>query len=238
MGGETYHRRSEGRGGGLSRSGQEEDREGEDFPDTQRERSLQRLLCHQSAYGRKAAGVDFRICACRLRYRRDNGCAGTRQPRLCVCKGLQSSDHPSYRRSRRERAELRCEGRHNDEFRLPQRNAGEGCHRGCQGLCRGSRSGPPQDQLPPSRRHILPSALLGRTFPCLFQGRHRLHSAGRQAASHPARDRRVQAYRRRRTSACKGKGLEVGRLSSGDQHNAWLRGVQRLLSPLYGSAQP
>ena len=124
-----------------------------------------------------------------------------------------------------------------DQLRIPERAERQGGQRGCQGLCRGARPGPSQDQLPPARRHFLAPALLGRAFPDLLQGRHPDPAAALRAAAAPAGDRLLQAFAGRRTAARARQGLDLGRLSAREEHHAGLCGLQRLLPPLHGSAQ-
>ena len=64
------------------------------------------LLCRESAHGRECPGLDFRICAGRLRYGSHHGGSRPRQPRLCLCPQIQPAHRAHHRGLRRQRAEL------------------------------------------------------------------------------------------------------------------------------------
>ena len=66
------------------------------------------------------------------------------------------------------RRKLRCEGGADDEFRVPRRPGREGGHRADVRGDRGAGHWPEEGQLPPARRHLQPSALLGRALPDLL----------------------------------------------------------------------
>ena len=101
---------------------------------------------------------------------------------------VQPPHHPAHRGLRRLGGEFRCQGRHHVQLRLPERHDRQAGHRGRQRLRRGEGPRPPQDQLPPARRHFLAPALLGRAFPDLLQGRHPDPAAALRAAAAPAGD--------------------------------------------------
>lgn len=99
---------------------------------------------------------------------------GPRQPRLCVCAAFRSAYHTADRGCRRERGEFRCQIGQDDQFGFrrtrPQRHGGKGGNSRHQALYRSQRHRQGKGQLQVARRHIQPSALLGRAFPRILQG--------------------------------------------------------------------